>query len=228
MLQYLTTELTDLDKAEADLISSTRANLAKFTDVEVVWVKGHQDDNTPYDDLPLLAQLNVDCDTAAKKHLREGTHPTSRPAPLPDAKATLFFGTNMVTTEINEQIQYAAQAPKLFEYLREKFDWIDTPGLGRAKKCLTRVRSIRTTKWIFGWFNIGAQKQKWERTAHVHAVAWSKKIKCTFFAALTNRWKLSLTLNSANFKSLSFRTALLHQLSQPSSMSCADAYTSRH
>jgi hypothetical protein len=157
MLQYLTTELTDLDKAEADLISSiTRANLAKFTDVEVVWVKGHQDDNTPYDDLPLLAQLNVDCDTAAKKHLREGTHPTSRPAPLPDAKATLFFGTNMVTTEINEQIQYAAQAP----------DWIDTQlttvnftGLGRAKKRLTRVRSIRTTKWIFGWFNIDARSE---------------------------------------------------------------------
>jgi hypothetical protein len=73
----------------------------------------------------------------------------------------------MVTTEINAQIQYAAQAPKLFTYLMEKFDWIDTQisalnftGLGRAKKQLNRTRSIRTTKWIYGWLNVGAQKQK--------------------------------------------------------------------
>jgi hypothetical protein len=73
----------------------------------------------------------------------------------------------MVTTEINAQIQYAAQAPKLFTYLMEKFGWIDTQisalnftGLGRAKQRLDRARSIRTTKWIYGWLNVGAQKRK--------------------------------------------------------------------
>jgi hypothetical protein len=84
---------------------------------------------------------SLDCDAATKKHLREGSHPTTRPVPLPGSKATLFFGNNMVTTEINEQIQYATQAPKPFTYLIEKFDWIDTQisalnftGLGQAKK----------------------------------------------------------------------------------------------
>ena len=49
----------------------------------------------------------------------------------------------------------------------EKFDWIGTQisalnfkGLGQAKKQLDRARSIRTTKWIYGWFKVGAQKQK--------------------------------------------------------------------
>ena len=104
MLQYFTMELTDLDKAEADLIRDTRANQSKFTDVEVLWVKGHQDEHVTYDELPLLAQLNVDCDAAANKHLQEGSHPTTSPVPLPGSKATLFFGNNMVTPEINEQI----------------------------------------------------------------------------------------------------------------------------
>jgi hypothetical protein len=49
----------------------------------------------------------------------------------------------------------------------EKFDWIGTQisalnfkGLGQAKKQLDRARLIRTTKWIYGWFKVGAQKQK--------------------------------------------------------------------
>jgi hypothetical protein len=31
----------------------------------------------------------------------------------------------MVTSKINEQIQYAAQAPAMFEYIRERFEWTD-------------------------------------------------------------------------------------------------------
>lgn len=33
-------------------------------------VKGHQDDNTPYKELPIQAQANVDVDELAKEELR--------------------------------------------------------------------------------------------------------------------------------------------------------------
>jgi hypothetical protein len=74
----------------------------------------------------------------------------------------------MVTTELNEhQIQYAAQAPKMFEYIVDKFGWTDAQvstvnwrGLGQAKNRLDRYCSIRTSKWIYEWLNVGSQKIK--------------------------------------------------------------------
>jgi hypothetical protein len=167
ILQDLHIQLTDLDKAEADLVIDTRRKLSKFSQVLIEWVKGHQDDCMPYEDLPLEAQLNVDCDRGAKRHMLTTPAPTSRPTPLPSSKATLYIGDNMVTTDINEQIQYAAQAPKMFEYIADKFGWTDPQvstvnwkGFGRAKNRLDRFRSIRTSKWVFEWLNVGSQKVK--------------------------------------------------------------------
>ena len=30
-----------------------------------------------------------------------------------------------VTTKMDEQIHYAAHAPEMFKYLRERFEWVD-------------------------------------------------------------------------------------------------------
>jgi hypothetical protein len=170
ILQDLHIQLTDLDKAEADLILDTRRKLSKFAQVTVEWVKGHQDDSVPYEDLPFEAQLNVDCDHGAKSHLATISTSTTCPEPLPGSKATLYIGPHMVTTELNEQIQYASQAPKLFEYIADKFSWTDAQvstvnwrGLGRAKNRLDRYRSIQTSKWIYEWLNFGSQKVKMGR-----------------------------------------------------------------
>eukprot|EP00956_Cyclotella_meneghiniana_P026458 scaffold57247_cov37-Cyclotella_meneghiniana.AAC.4 len=37
------------------------------------------------------------------------------------AGATLYLGTNMVTTEMREQIQYAAQVPQMRTYIKKRF-----------------------------------------------------------------------------------------------------------
>ena len=162
------TTLTQLDKPEADLIQDVKRMLKDFTDATIEWVQGHQDDNISYDDLPLEAQLNIDCDHAAKQYMKEGTKPPGPPKPIKGMKATLYLGDNIVTTKMNEQIQLASQTTKMMAYVADKFDWTDDQtrttvnwrAIGQAKRRLDLYRSIRTSKMMYGWLNTGRQKKK--------------------------------------------------------------------
>eukprot|EP00956_Cyclotella_meneghiniana_P036287 scaffold123739_cov39-Cyclotella_meneghiniana.AAC.1 len=67
---------------------------------------------------------------------------------------------------MKEQIQYAAQVPQMKKYIKkrfrcsdEAFEEINWRALGRAKKKLKLHQSIRTSKMIYGWLNIGVQKR---------------------------------------------------------------------
>jgi ribonuclease HI len=99
--------LTDLDREQGDLLRNTKMILQEFDDVRFEWVRvrGHQDDAQKYEDLPLIARLNIECDKAAKECMRGGTIPPTRAQPLPGHKSTLYLSNNMVTSKINEQIQ---------------------------------------------------------------------------------------------------------------------------
>ena len=77
----------------------------------------------------------------------------------------LYFGNNMVTTEMNEQIAYAAHAENQFEYIRKIFEWTDAQtttinwkAIGLAKKRLKLHESIRISKMMHEWLNVGKQK----------------------------------------------------------------------
>ena len=89
------------------------------------WVLGHQDDDIPYKDLPFEVQLNVDFDIGAKYIMQNGNFNGPRSEPLAGAGAILYFGKDMVTTEMNEQIAYAAHANNQFEYLHGLYEWTD-------------------------------------------------------------------------------------------------------
>jgi ribonuclease HI len=121
-LQNRNMSLTDLDKAESDLMQDIIQKLKNFPDVTIKWVQGHQDDNTHYDDLPIESQLNVDCDKAAKFHLKEGTKLNQNEKPLAGSKATLYLGRHMVTTEINAHIKWQAGQKKSLPMLRINLD----------------------------------------------------------------------------------------------------------
>jgi hypothetical protein len=160
-------DTADLEKAESDIITSIFKLLEDFEDTAFEWVKGHQDDddNTQFADRLLAARLNIECDKAAKEFLKNCKRPTKRPKPLEGVQATLYFGTDMVTKDMNAQIQYASQAPQMTEYIRGVTGWTDaqlggvnTRGLGIAKKRLPLHRSIRTTKMLYEWLNVGKQK----------------------------------------------------------------------
>jgi hypothetical protein len=167
-LQRQNMSLTDLDKAESDLLQDIIHKLKDFPDVTVEWVRGHQDNEISYDDLPIESQLNIDCDKAAKLHLREGTKPTAGAKPIAGSKATLYLGGQIVTTELNEQIKMAGKAREVLAYAADKFGWTDNQAtatinwraIERAKKRLKLSSSIRTTKFMYGWLNVGRQKGK--------------------------------------------------------------------
>ena len=118
------------------------------------------------EDRPIEVQLNIACDTAAKECMRRCIKPTKRSQPLEGAGATLYFGNSMVTTNMKEQIQYAAQVPQMKKYVQSRLkckdgivDDINWTAIGRAKGRLIRHQSIRTSKMMYGWLNIGVQKK---------------------------------------------------------------------
>ena len=159
--------LTDMTAPESDLVSIARTLLRTMPNVIVKLVYGHQEDDIPINDLPLEAQLNIQCDGAAKDYMRELTYEGTRPPPIEGAGAILYLGANMVTTEVDAPINFAAHSNNQFQYLRQKIEWTDSQltainwkAIGAAKRRLKRAASIRTTKMMHEWLNIGEQKAK--------------------------------------------------------------------
>eukprot|EP00956_Cyclotella_meneghiniana_P028246 scaffold65096_cov24-Cyclotella_meneghiniana.AAC.6 len=90
-----------------------------------------------------------------------------RSPPMEGAKATLYLGMNMVTTEMAEQIHYAAEATQMLIHVqnllrrtKETIEDINWRSIGRIKKRLKLHKSIRMTKMMYGWLNVGSQKVK--------------------------------------------------------------------
>ena len=159
--------LTDMTESESDLVKAARRYLRQLRKVTVSHVYGHQEDHVTYNDLPFEAQLNIDCDEEAKECMWASDFSNERPEPTEGTGAMLFFGNAMVTTEINEQIQWAAHAPAMFTYLRGRYEWTDNQlgsvnwrAMRLAKKRLKRHQSIRTSKMLHEWLNLGHQKMK--------------------------------------------------------------------
>ena len=106
--------ITDLEKPESDIIRSIKSMAKTFKTLQFEWVKAIRMTTMRFhstNDLPV--RLNIACDNSAKECMRNCIKPTKRARPMEGAGATLYLGTNMVTTEIREQIQYALhKSPK--------------------------------------------------------------------------------------------------------------------
>ena len=111
--------LDDMTAAEGDLIKVITETLPDFPNITLKHVRGHQDRGTSYENLPLEAQLNVDCDKAAKQAMGEQSMPTIRPDPIEGVGATLYINNNMITTNINDEIVYAAHVDNMKEYIKK-------------------------------------------------------------------------------------------------------------
>jgi hypothetical protein len=89
-------------------------------------IKGHHH-NTPYHNLPLLAQLNVDADTAAGNfQLQHGCHRPHVPL-LPHAGAQLQIDDATITYKYKSFIRNAAHRPPLLQYIQQRNQW--TPAI---------------------------------------------------------------------------------------------------
>ncbi|KAI2499252.1 hypothetical protein MHU86_15239 [Fragilaria crotonensis] len=86
-------------------------------------VKGHQDCETQYRHLSLLAQLNVDADAQASQYQRE--HGSFQPDVLLTewAGVHLDFPTGTVTSHYETPLRYQATAPAQKNHLMERHSW---------------------------------------------------------------------------------------------------------
>jgi len=116
----------------------TNSTLASDWDVlrEIVWncqsqqlpptishIKGHQDKKKPYEDLPLLAQLNIDADALADLympfHLDQHRHVNL----LPHAGCQLHLPSGTVTHHLKHELTVAKRGPPLMSLLTKRYSW---------------------------------------------------------------------------------------------------------
>ena len=102
--------------------------------------------------------------------MRASSAPTGRKFPKDGHHATLYIDDMKVTTICDEQVQYALHAKPMFAYLLEKYAWVDAQlssinwrAIGLIKNRLSTDKSIRTTKMMHNWLNVGHQKVKLTR-----------------------------------------------------------------
>jgi hypothetical protein len=95
----------------------------KLTNQAFKWVKGHQDDDTSYDALPVDAKYNVEADDLADQFMQQYGKPRMISPLLPAAKCTLQIGTTTRCAHFTKAIRQAVALPELFAYLATKYTW---------------------------------------------------------------------------------------------------------
>jgi len=86
-------------------------------------VKGHQDQNTPVQDLPYEAQLNIDCDKQARINLASFPINLRSNPNLPASYPHLRIRSQTVVRQIPEYIREHNLLPTYHKYLANKFNW---------------------------------------------------------------------------------------------------------
>jgi len=133
-------------------------------------VKGHQDDDKTYDELPLPAQLNIDADALAEKYQSQyHTHDRSWVPRLNGTKAQLNFELHgTVTNKYKREVHDAATAPALQQRIMKENGWsqqqhdlVDWPAHCRV---INRHQTKQTTvvKMINDILPTGARVHKYD------------------------------------------------------------------
>ena len=132
-------------KSEYDVTEQIyRTQAAHNIKATFYWVKGHQDNNKNYDELPLEAQLNIDADELAGKFQDE--YGKFRPLVhvLPSCPAMLAIRGISITSNYRKQLIRAYVEPQYIRHLQYKFQWSDDTIEAIAWKCLAlAIQRIR-------------------------------------------------------------------------------------
>jgi hypothetical protein len=111
-------------KSEYDVTEQIyRTQAAHNIKATFYWVKGHQDNNKTYAELPLEAQLNIDADELAGEFQDE--YGKFRPIVhlLPSCPAMLAIRGISITSNYRKQLIRAYVEPQYIQYLQYKFQW---------------------------------------------------------------------------------------------------------
>jgi hypothetical protein len=110
--------------SEWDIVSSVHRLQCSFpSPLEILHVKGHQDDDTPEIFLELPGQLNVEADRLATNELNE--YSSCKPmVPFdPEAGVQLNIAGKTITHNLAASIHNQQHLPSLRHYYRHRFTW---------------------------------------------------------------------------------------------------------
>ena len=132
------------------------------------WVKAHQDDDTPYDDLSRDAKLNVDVDHLATWYRDNTKLFQSRQATphFDETAVSISIGEVILTGNFDNSIRFHVNAyPARQHIIKVKQDWddevfdsVDWPNLGQHFKALPITARVQRTKLIHRWQPVGTQR----------------------------------------------------------------------
>jgi hypothetical protein len=109
--------------SEYDILAQSYLLLQEYlVTPKILHVKGHQDDKTPYRNLPLPAQLNCDADSLATTELRSLPNLIKRVPLFPSAKVQLLISDQSVTRNIPGAIRRSYGYHRLLTYCK-RFQW---------------------------------------------------------------------------------------------------------
>ena len=111
---------------EQDVIDEIVATIKTLPiQLEIKWVKGHQDSTIPYDQLPLPAQLNCEADKQAESWYHEPNHNMTTIPPLPTTPSQLVLHQLPITSHLKRRVHSSIAVPRLHAYLKKRFEWSD-------------------------------------------------------------------------------------------------------
>ena len=155
-----------------DIITELRANIAACNlHLKPRHVKGHQDRDKSYEELPFEAQMNCDCDEAAGAHMRcppEGLEPQPTAPFFPSSKAGLRIDGKLITSNVGKHVRLKREGTKLRQRIISKEGWIDSDfdkvdwaSMEIALKKLGRTRfQTRVIQFQHRWLPLGRQQNR--------------------------------------------------------------------
>ena len=166
-----------LSIAHADLIRAIRIIKSKLPiTMDFEHVYGHQDDLLSFEDLPRLAQLNVQMDSLAKRRLVQlhERSPTPRcPSSLAHEGWQCTINGIKITSNPGKAIHHADFGSKLQAFLvskkritRSAFDDIDWEAMATATDLFPPLYRLWVSKHVSGFFGIGTMMFNWKYWEH--------------------------------------------------------------
>ena len=148
----------------SDLVIANRRRLYQFQKLQWHYhhIDSHQDKHTHYEDLDLWAQLNVDCDTRAKAHLRENFSTIPPNHTIFMAPWSLRINHQITVKNIPETLRDHCSGTKTQDYWQKKGRFgsrsredIDWESQRFALKSLPQGHRREAVKHTSGWFGTG-------------------------------------------------------------------------
>jgi hypothetical protein len=117
-------------------------------------VKGHQDEDTPVEDLPWEAQMNCHADQLATEYLTSWAEPSKLVPFIPVSRVSIAIDGVTITRNIARRLRLAASSPALEKHLIAKNGWndwifhsIDWDTQAAALNTLQYSQELFVTKW---------------------------------------------------------------------------------